>query len=320
MTGPNAKSAFLAQTPCAGWVVQPLAGDASTRSYDRLVGPNGQTAILMDAGPDAARSVPPFLAIARHLKHLGLCPPDVLAQSDQPGFLLLSDMGRAEPSRHLLDNPQDETALYEVAVSVLLILERAELPDGLTRLTPDKGAAMLEPLFNWFAPDLSGALRSRIENSIADGLAAHGGLSDTLSLRDFHAENLIWRPHLTGTDRIGLLDFQDAFVAPAVYDLVSLLRDARRNVSEGTRQRALAQFATGTGQPLSGVEAASAIIGLHRNLRILGIFARLADRDGKQQYRRLIPRVLGHIRADLEHPAVQDLRSALAPVLESANA
>jgi N-acetylmuramate 1-kinase len=320
MSDAAAKHLFLAQTPCAGWRLLPLAGDASTRSYDRLLGPEGQTAILMDAGPDAARSVPPFLAIAGHLRTLGLCPPEVLARSDQPEFLLLGDLGPVDLARHLADHPQDEGALYRAAVDVLLVLSRATPPDGLTQLTPAIGAAMLEPLFDWFAPGRTGAQRGRIETAVADGLAAHAGLPDTLSLRDFHAENLIWRPHLKGTDRIGLLDFQDAFIAPAAYDLVSLLRDARRDVSEATREQSVAQFAKGLGQPPARVEAACAILGLQRNLRILGIFARLAERDGKAQYRRLIPRVLGHVRADLGHPAVQNLRSALAPVLESANA
>ncbi|SMY07212.1 aminoglycoside phosphotransferase family protein [Flavimaricola marinus] len=317
MTTLPSKTAFLAPTPCAHWQIQPLAGDASTRSYDRLTGPDGQTAILMVAGPDAATSVPPFVAIAQHLTKLGLCAPTILAQTDEPGYLLLSDLGRTDIAQHLAARPDDEHALYSAAIDVLLALHNSSPPEGLTRLTSELGAQMLDPLFEWFAPATPSAQRQRIEASITTGLAEHAGPANTLSLRDFHAENLIWRPHLTGTDRIGLLDFQDAFIAPSAYDLVSLLRDARRNVSDGTRRAAIAQFARGIGQDAADVEAACAILGLQRNLRILGIFARLAKRDGKAHYTALIPRVLGHIRADLEHPAAQDLRATLAPALDT---
>lgn len=316
MTAPT-KPEFLAQTPCANWQITPLAGDASTRSYDRLTGPDCQSAILMDAGPDAAMTVPPFVAIARHLNGLGLCAPDILAQTTEPRFLLLSDLGSTDIARHLLQQPGDEAALYRAAVDVILVLRSGPLPGGLTVLIPQVGSAMLEPLFDWFAPDTSPLTRRQIEQAIEASLAAHGGPADTLSLRDYHAENLIWRPERTGTDRIGPLDFQDAFIAPACYDLVSLLRDARRDVSEATRQMTLAHFAISTGQSLADTEAACAILGLQRNLRILGIFARLAKRDSKAQYTGLIPRVLSHIRADLAHPAAHSITAALTPLLDA---
>lgn len=314
------KQAFLATTTCAGWDIRPLAGDASSRCYDRLFGPGDRTAILMDAGPDAALSVPPFIAVARHLAALGLCPPEILARSGDSGLVVLTDLGATDFARHLADRPQDEAMLYRAAVDVLLTLARSAPPDGLVRLTPDEGAGMLAPLFDWFAPGLPPADRQRIETAIAAALATHAGPPGTLSLRDFHAENLIWRSHLTGSDRVGLLDFQDAVIAPAAYDLVSLLRDARRDVAEATRQQALAQFADGTGQPMARIEAATAVLGLQRNLRILGIFARLSRRDGKDRYRHLIPRVLAHVEADLTHPAADDLRGALAPALRTVRA
>lgn len=320
MTEADSKGAFLATTVCAGWSVQPLAGDASTRSYDRLTGPDGQTAILMDAGPEAATSIPPFVRIAQHLAALGLCPPDILARSEDPRFLLLSDLGPTHIAAHLADNPDQEAQLYAVAVDVLLVLRGAGFPQGLNRLTPKVGAEMLAPFFDWFRPDTPEDRRRAIEATVADGLATHAGPADTLSLRDFHAENLIWRPHLAGTDRIGLLDFQDAFIAPAAYDLVSLLRDARRDVSAPTARSAMARFAQGTGQTLAEVAAACAVLGIQRNLRILGIFARLAQRDGKRHYSSLIPRVLAHIRTDLAHPAAAEIGASVGPLLEEVGA
>ena len=316
-TIPAERARFLAATPCADWAIAPLAADASARRYDRLTGPDGATAILMDAGPEAAATVPPFLRIGAHLRGLGLCAPEVLAQDPQGRFLLLEDLGPTDVAGWLRRHPQDEAALYTAAIDVLSRIGSAPPPDGLAHLTPDVGAQMLAPFFEWFAP---ADTRPRIEAMLQDALARHAGAPDTLSLRDFHAENLIWRPDRTGTDRVGLLDFQDAFVAPQVYDLVSLLRDARRDVSEGTRRMALDRYATASSQSPAEVEAAAAVLGVQRNLRILGIFARLARRDGKTGYRALMPRVTRHLQADLAHPALAALAPLVSPLLGRATA
>lgn len=308
---PAQKAQFLAITPCADWTVSPLAGDASTRSYDRLTGTNDDTAILMDAGPDAAQSIPRFIEIANHLAALGLCPPQIIATGSPLRFLLISDLGDTDVAAWLRTHPQDERPLYEAALDVLNRISAAPPPPGLTHLTPDIGATMLAPFFDHVAPT---AHRPAIEGRVQDALARHAGAPDTLSLRDFHAENLIWRPAKHCTNRIGLLDFQDAFVAPAAYDLVSLLRDARRDIASETHAHLMARFADQSGQSLTETEAACAILGVQRNLRILGIFARLAQVAGKRQYLALMPRVTGHIRADLAHPTL----AGLAPLIEAA--
>lgn len=314
--GDTAKTEFLSGTGCAQWAVTPLAGDASARTYDRLTGPLGQTAILMDAGPDAQSTVPPFLAISAHLAEAGLCSPKILAASKTPQFLLIEDLGLVHFAKHLELFPNDEIALYERAVEVLLRLRSVVPPKGLAVLTPTVGAEMLDPFFSWFAPGAAGTVRRRIEAEISRMLTVHCGEPTALSLRDFHAENLIWRPDGHGTDAVGLLDYQDAFIAPLAYDLASLTRDARRDVSKETRQAAVASFAQGSGQLLASVETACAVLGLQRNIRILGIFTRLAERDGKTQYKALIPRVIAHIRDDLAHGSAAHLRADLTPILD----
>jgi Predicted phosphotransferase related to Ser/Thr protein kinases len=137
---------------------------------------------------------------------------------------------------------------------------------------------------------------------------------DTLALRDYHAENLIWRPDLDGLARVGLLDFQDAFVAPLGYDLASLLRDARRDVPDDICAAMVAHFMAATG---AGAEfpAQLACLGAQRNLRILGVFARLATEMGKTRYIPMIPRVWAQLQKDLAHPALSDLRDVVADLL-----
>ena len=143
-------------------------------------------------------------------------------------------------------------------------------------------------------------------------LLRHAPDAKSLALRDYHAENLIWRPERHGLDRVGLLDYQDAVLAPAEYDLVSLLRDARRDVAEPVAIAMTQRFARQSGKDLAAVQAAMACLGVQRNLRIMGIFARQARRDGKTRYLSLMPRVWGHIQRDLQHPALSELARMIA--------
>ena len=136
-------------------------------------------------------------------------------------------------------------------------------------------------------------------------------------MRDFHAENVIWRPGRRGHDRFGLIDFQDAFLAPPEYDLASLLRDARRDVGADAAEAAIAAFATRSGRNRDVVSAATAMLAVQRNLRILGIFERLIRTAGKPRYADFLPRVRRLIEEDLTHPALADLAGPIRAALRT---
>ncbi|MEM7729260.1 MAG: phosphotransferase, partial [Pseudomonadota bacterium] len=130
-----------------------------------------------------------------------------------------------------------------------------------------------------------------------------------LCLRDFHAQNLFWLPERDGQARVGLIDFQDALFAHPAYDLASLLEDARRDVDPELRAPMLQRFCDKAGLKYDAAfEAAYSVTAAQRNAKILGIFVRLAERDGKPRYRSLIPRVKAHFQRDLAHPACAELR------------
>jgi aminoglycoside/choline kinase family phosphotransferase len=119
-------------------------------------------------------------------------------------------------------------------------------------------------------------------------------------LRDSHAENIM---HLGGLDRQGLLDFQDALVGHRAYDLVSLLQDARRDVDPALEQAMIAHYLAVAGEAAE-FRADYAVLGAQRNAKIVGIFVRLWQRDGKPRYLELIPRVWALLERDLAHPAL----------------
>ncbi|MFT6531083.1 MAG: aminoglycoside/choline kinase family phosphotransferase [Limimaricola cinnabarinus] len=302
--------AFLARHGFGSHARAPLAGDASTRRYERLTAPSGESLILMICPTDTLAALDAFVAVARHLCGLGLCAPAIHALDRDAGLAVIEDLGPVQVAQWAEAHSGD-TAPYETAIDVLARLQSAAAPAGLSALTPGVGAEMIAPLGEWYAPGLD---LDPLQSALRDALERHAPEASVLALRDYHAENLIWRPERASTDRIGLLDFQDALRAPPEYDLVSLLRDARRDVSEDLRAAMIARFASATGRDAKQVAAACAVLGLQRNLRILGIFARLARRDGKTRYLALMPRVWNQIRADLGHPALSGVVACAAAI------
>jgi aminoglycoside/choline kinase family phosphotransferase len=220
--------------------------------------------------------------------------------------MVISDLGDHDVVQWIDAHPDQEQALYCTAADILMKLADCSPPDGLNRMTPDVGAEMIMVVGEHYTSrdltDLHHEMKSALERHAAD--------ANTLSLRDFHAENLIWREAHNGTDRIGLLDFQDAFIAPAGYDIASLLRDARRDVPQAVVDNTLDYFMKKSGAaPTFTTQVAC--LGVQRNLRILGIFARLSKQMGKTRYLQFLPRVWANILSDLDHPALGGLRGAV---------
>lgn len=307
----------------AGWenaTASPLAGDASSRRYERLTHPDTAiTTVLMDAPPDHGEDTRPFVRIARHLTNLGLSAPGVLSQDCLNGFLLLEDLGDAVFARLVEADPALEMDFYRAATDVLLALHEHPAPSGLPDLGIDKMAQAVDLAISWYAtgcghdPAPSDVLH--VQTLTARALDALPRVQPVLALRDFHAENLIWLPDRQGAARVGLLDFQDAFAGHPAYDLVSMLEDARRDVSPAVRTAMVEHYIDRSGMEPETFRAAYATLGAQRNLRILGVFARLSMHFGKPHYVDLIPRVWAHLQSDLAHPSLSDLCGFLAGAL-----
>lgn len=303
--------AFVSRTDWAGADMEPLAGDASNRRYLRLRR-GGETAVLMDAPASRGEDVRPFVAIAHHLTALGLGAPRVLAQDIGQGFLLLEDLGDDLFARLIPREPSVEAELYRCATDVLIELHKHPVPEGLAAYDTEIMADMAALALEWYAG--SGGRRDDFIDAMTRMLDRHAGDLDVLIQRDYHAENLLWLPDRAGTARVGLLDFQDALRGHAAYDLVSLLQDARRDVPADIAAEMVDRYVAGTGRDRAAFDASYHVLGAQRNLRILGVFARLCLRDDKPHYVDLIPRVWDHLMHDLDHPAL----SEIAPLIRRA--
>jgi len=298
--------AFLGRHGFAGARRLPLAGDASVRRYERLRG-GPRPAVLMDA-PPATIDVRPFLAVAGWLRDAGLSAPEVLAADPAAGLVLLEDLGD-ELFGRALARGGDEGLLYRAAVDLLLILHRAPPPAALPRY--DDAWLLREAglLVEWYAPALDEPVKADYRAIWQDLLPAARVGGDGFVYVDYHADNLLWLPGRSGVARVGLLDFQDARSGPPAYDLASLLEDARRDVDPGIAHAMVERYLAARPElDADAFRAAYALLAAQRNAKILGLFSRLAQRDGKPHYLNLQPRVRAHLRRDLRHPLLSPLR------------
>lgn len=261
--------AYIRQSEWRAWTRIPIAGDASSRRYERLTN-SDQSVILMD---DPDKKTDKFAEIAFELHRLQLHPPTILEHTPELGIMVLSDLGKDDFASWLNKKPTEAPDLYKSASDILLHLQGKDICADLAKLTPSIGGEMVAVTADFYlgkpAPELCFAVKQ--------SLAEHASMPDTLSLRDFHAENLIWRPAKSGFAKVGLLDFQDAFLAPSGYDLISLLRDVRRDVAPNLVEEIILYFAEWVKNE-SEFRTQLACLGVQRNLRILGGLSFLASK------------------------------------------
>jgi hypothetical protein len=338
---------FLAR---AGWgnastAFSYLQGDASPRRYARLQKADGTRAILMDSpqrpdGPPVrdgksysaiahlAESVRAFVAVDGALASAGLSVPRILAEDIAQGLLIIEDFGDKVFGAELIRG-RDQASLWKRGVDTLIAVQstppptRIPLSDGTTLVLPEEGEGVLEIetqlLLDWYWPALHGKPPPQ---SARDAFTAlwkstfQRLLSQpkTWLLRDFHSPNLIALDDRPSPRDVGIIDFQDAMIGPAAYDLVSLLQDARVDVPEDLEKQLLDHYvgATSDRNPAFNqpeFRFSYAALGAQRNTKILGIFARLAMRDGKRQYLDHIPRIWGYLERDLQHEGLSQLRA-----------
>jgi tRNA threonylcarbamoyl adenosine modification protein YjeE len=356
---------FLTEAGYADAKRQRMAGDASTRSYARLVRDDG-TVILMNSPPrpdgpaihggksysaavHLAEDVRPFVAIAKALAERGFSAPAIHHADLGTGFLITEDFGNAGFIEG--DPPRPIAERYQAACDMLAALHREPLPEVLplapqttyTVPTFDTDALLVEAglMLEWYLPDRgiepSNNMRAEfvmmwrdlLDKSVAaaepsdkpSDEALDKPLDRTLDktldktwvLRDFHSPNLIWLEQRPDIAKVGIIDFQDAVLGPAAYDLVSLLQDARIDVPESLEISLLTRYiktrrASDEGFDPAGFAESYAVMSAQRNTRLLGTFARLNRRDGKPQYLRHQPRIWTYLTRSLAHPLLADLR------------
>lgn len=271
-----------------------------------------------------------FLALDAELARRGLTVPAIHAVDAEAGLAVIEDFGdRAFGA--VIDSGASADELYRAALDVLLVLRREPVADELpipgsgSHRLPRYDRSILDieiaQLLDWYWPLIKGDPPS--EDERVDFMRLWAPLLDEveqdahhLVLRDFHSPNLLWLPERSGVQRVGLIDFQDALIGHPAYDLASLLQDARRDMPEELEAELLNTYcreakAANPAFARGAFERAYAILAAQRATKILGIFARLARRDGKPAYLAHLPRIRGYLARTLARGHLGELGSWL---------
>ncbi len=278
-----------------------LAHDASFRHYDRLT-QNGQTMILMDA--PKPENPEQFVIVDEMLAQAGGRVPHVYATDYENGFVLLEDFGDDTFTR-LIQKGAAEKPLYQMANQALIQVQKNISADLSKLPTYDMEKMLFEvsllPL--WFikyvvGTDLSEADLSEFNQIWEKIIQKIQQVPKTIVLLDYHVDNLM----ITTDKECGLLDFQDARLGPAPYDLISLVEDARRPVPEDIRTELIQDYLNAFPQYREIYAQTAPLIAAQRHTKVIGIFVRLCVRDGKERYLKHIPFVWTLLEKHLSHP------------------
>ena len=343
------KAAFLADHGWDDARREPLSGDASTRSYERLTTAAGTRLIFMDQPPVletpvcppeataaerlalgynaasrlAAGSVDAFVAVASYLRGQGLSAPEVLAHDAASGLAVLEDLGDGLYAT-LIEHGEAERPLYEAAVDAQVALQAQTPPPVLSTdeaswplLSYDTLAFKVgtDTFLEWWPKFIGQPAYSADAVAEWDALWApvwvrgEAGAA-TLAHRDYHAQNLIWLPARTGVARVGMLDFQDALRAHPAWDLTHLLQDARRDVSPDREGAMLDRYLAARPElDRLAFVADYRALAASNAARILGRVFARQALLGRDQYRAFMPRTWRYLERNLADPQLAGLRA-----------
>ncbi|MHA1540107.1 MAG: aminoglycoside phosphotransferase family protein [Alphaproteobacteria bacterium] len=307
---------FLQKNNYADWAHDLLPCDASNRCYARLIKAD-KTVLFMDSSEEKS-AFKNYLHVAEYLRKYHLSVPDIYAQDAAEGLAVIEDFGVESFTKILETNPEMEETLYAAAMDVLIHLHKQDTKS--VDLPPYDVEKLLEEtqiLPDYFVPYQESILNQdavqnyqEIWRDLLINITAQG--ENFFILRDYHIDNIIWlETRETDAKKCGLLDFQDAVLGSRVYDIVSLLQDARRDISEALEQKMLTEYfaAFPDLDPAAFMENYF-IIGAQRHCKVLGIFARLHLRDGKPIYLKHLPRVENYLkRCIAREPKLSDLKN-----------
>ena len=282
-------STFLETAEWQHATLHPIAGDMSSRRYFRL-NREGQTAILMDAASDMTS----FVQMTKWLADLGLSAPEIIYAEPITGLILLEDFGDTSMKKAVRANSSLKDLSFELCLDVLVTLRDAPLPK-LHNPDPYELVAWTEMVDDHLL-DIDAAGLTKFRAILLEALTEVLSGRSCVSLRDFHSENVMWLPDRNGPRKLGLLDYQDAFITHTAYDLMSLLTDARTRVSANDRQTVVQRYLQRTGDNPEAFELALAVLSAQRNLRILGVFARAGKPFSEMQH------TFEYLKEALSHP------------------
>lgn len=295
--------------------LKPIVGDAGLRDYLRAE-TEDSSYIIMNCPPSYV-SVKPFIKVANFLNKNGFSAPEVIKSDIKNGFLIIEDFGSLSVKNYILKNDaMEQKKIYYSSIDLLIQLQNTFPPEDLKPFDNNLLRAELNTFTDYYIPHKTGSNASKGElekfyEIWEDVLARQEPFNNSIILRDYHVDNMMYLENRQGIKKLGLLDFQDALIGSPVYDLVSILEDARIDVDRDFALNCASYFAEKKRVDLQHTILNYHILGAQRNLRILGVFARKYIMDKDDTYLQYIPRVIKYLGYDVSHPILAPIKNWL---------
>lgn len=299
---------FLKDCGLAAPVIQPISGDASFRTYYRVFANSIDNLILMHSPPEHY-DIKPFIHVAGLLQQSNCKTPIIYAVDEHRGLALLEYF----PGTHIRNIISEENE-QQIYCTLLCWLSEIQTNFSQIEVLPLYSDAVLlkelDVFLDWYVPEAPIAMREEFLTLWQNALLSLPPLSKTFCHLDFHVENimLLEQNYKVGNLPLGLIDFQDAKIGSPIYDVVSLLEDARRFVKIDLAEELLDYYSSLRKFDPRAVKLHYHILGAQRNTRILGVFARKAKRDKNESYLQYMPYLYQYLEHDLSIPELSELR------------
>ena len=287
--------------------LKPLKNDASKRRYYRFTN-NNKEFLLMDSSLEK-ESLENFIEISKWLKSKHLSSPEIFIKEEKLGLLVIEDFGNNKYSILCKKEKKKKKFYYRQAIKLLTLLSEKKKPSFMKdynyRILKDE----LDLYINWELniKKNNKALKDwdRIWNSLLKGISYK---KTCVVLRDFHVDNIFYLKERNKLEKIGLIDFQDSLIGHPAYDLVSLLQDVRVFLSIEEQDNFYNYYSKHVKIKQDGFKYAYLVLGTQRLFKIIGIFKKLAIKQGKTNYLRYLPRTKKLIKYNLRSPIFYELK------------
>lgn len=312
------RQVFLEKYCCT--LGQPAGQDVSSRRYFWVERSNGDTHILMEAIPDKIGDNSPghkmsdFVRLGRYLRSHQIYTPEIYEVDYEGGYMLLENFGDMSFKRAAEEGVQSWDTLYGLATDILIkmrhLKDLPELPEYYKgRIHASHKDIISSAILHYTNAGNIKELEREYLDIWATIESQYPACPQSFMHIDYHGENLMWLNAAQGTNKCGVIDYQEAMIGPCAYDLVNLLEDARINVPMDLRAQMIDRYcADMSAEERQIFEAYYRILGTQFHCRVLGLFTRLVHIQGKEKYRPFIPVLEKHLRNGLKSPILKPLK------------
>ncbi len=290
--------------------IEPIQSDASKRKYYRLKKLNYQK-IFMDSSSEK-KSLNNFIKMTKWLGSIDLESPTIINKDIKLGYLIIKDLGREKFSKIIKKNRKEKKKLFDYAIKIIIHIYQSPSPKFLKKYSDNILFSELNLFIQWYCKSNKIILHTnQLErwSNIWIQLLNKIDNEETVVLRDFHVDNLIWIKNNKGLKKVGLLDFQDALIGHPAYDIVSLLQDVRLKNDFLLEEKIKDKFINLSSLNKEKFNTAYNILGAQRSIKIIGIFYRLSLRDKKNDYLKYIPNTWSILKKNLLCEELKDMHN-----------